>query len=102
MVHSAVSVENEFFCLAKDEDKSITNMKFQKLPYIAHNWSLALLNQPLISSRVWVIFCKFPFRILSEKGASLFDCILMLYFEIMVCKSLFMVPLFFGLHLNQI
>ena len=52
MVHSAVSVENEFFCLAKDEDKPITNMKFQKLPYIAHNWSLALLNQPLISSRV--------------------------------------------------
>lgn len=44
MVHSAVSVENEFFCLAKDEDKSITNMKFQKLPYIAHNWSLALLK----------------------------------------------------------
>ncbi len=49
MVHYAVSVENEFFCLAKDEDKPIINMQLQKLPYIAYNWSLALLNKLLIS-----------------------------------------------------
>ena len=48
-VHPAVSVENDFFRLAKDEDKSITNMQLQKLPYIAYNWSLALLNKLLIS-----------------------------------------------------
>ncbi|QHJ80868.1 MAG: hypothetical protein [Bacteriophage sp.] len=55
MVYSAVSIANEFIRLAKDEDRPITNMQLQKLPYIAHGWSLALLDQPLISEhpKVW-------------------------------------------------
>lgn len=52
MSYSSQSVANEFLSLAKQEGKSITHMKLQKLVYIAHGFSLALLNRSLISDEI--------------------------------------------------
>lgn len=43
MIYFADFIANKFIHLVKDEDKPITNMQLQELPYIAQIWSLVLL-----------------------------------------------------------
>lgn len=49
MINSSVAVANKFIEFAADEDRGLTQMQLQKLAYIAHGWSLAIYNEPLIS-----------------------------------------------------
>lgn len=51
MPHSSRAIANEFLKRAQADGRALTNMQLQKLPYIAHGWSLALYNAPLISER---------------------------------------------------
>lgn len=55
MSHVSAAVANRFLELARRDSKPLTNMQLQKLPFIAHGWSLALFDQPLIrdEARVW-------------------------------------------------
>ncbi len=48
MAYDERAIANEFIEIAKAHGKTLTNMQLQKLPYIAHGWSLAILQQPLI------------------------------------------------------
>ena len=45
-------VANSFITIARDRGDSLTMMQILKLVYIAHGYSLALLNSPLIRDRV--------------------------------------------------
>ncbi|EGR0088948.1 TPA: SocA family protein [Vibrio vulnificus] len=49
---SAKAIANAFYDLAKAEGQFICPMKMQKLVYIAHGWSLGLLDKPLIQEQV--------------------------------------------------
>ena len=51
MAYSAIKVANEFLRLARMSapPQPITPLKLIKLVYIANGWSLALLNEPLVS-----------------------------------------------------
>jgi hypothetical protein len=42
-----LQIANEFISLAKERGEPLSNMKLQKLVFIAHGWSLAILNKPL-------------------------------------------------------
>ncbi|BAU37863.1 uncharacterized phage-associated protein-like protein [Acetobacter pasteurianus NBRC 101655] len=46
--HDASAIANEFLRRAQNSGVNLTNMQLQKLPYIAHGWSLATLGEPLI------------------------------------------------------
>ena len=50
--YRASTVANEFFRLAKEQGRALTPMQYVKLTYIAHGWSLALRQSPLISEPV--------------------------------------------------
>lgn len=52
MAFSAVTIANKFIELAKGTDPSLTNMKLQKLTYIAHGFFLALFGVPLTFNKV--------------------------------------------------
>lgn len=52
MSFSAIAVANVFIDLAKESDNSLSNMQLQKLVYIAHGFSLALLDKALIYNDV--------------------------------------------------
>ncbi len=51
-VYDAVVVANELIALAKQDSIPVTNMKLQKLVYIAHGYCLAIFDRPLISNDV--------------------------------------------------
>jgi uncharacterized phage-associated protein len=50
--YSAESVANTFLFLSKRDGRVVTNMQLQKLVYIAHGYSLALMEEPLINNDV--------------------------------------------------
>jgi uncharacterized phage-associated protein len=53
MDHDAKAVANAFIKLAKRDRVALTNMQLQKLVYIAHGYSLALLGEPLFRDKVY-------------------------------------------------
>jgi uncharacterized phage-associated protein len=52
MASDARVVANELLRIAKARGQSLTNMQLQKLVYIAHGYSLAILHRPLIKQSV--------------------------------------------------
>lgn len=50
--YNARAVANHFLELAKRDGKTLDPMKIQKLVYLAHGWSLALLGKPLITDKI--------------------------------------------------
>ena len=51
-ITTATTVADEILKIAKRKGKSLTPMQLMKLVYIAHGWSLAILNQDLFSDRI--------------------------------------------------
>ena len=52
MAYSAKTIANYFIVRAQQDGQSLTPMKLTKLIYVAHGWSLALNNRPLINEPV--------------------------------------------------
>lgn len=51
-MYDARTVANELLRLARESGRPLTNMQLQKLVYIAHGYSLAILHRPLIKQGV--------------------------------------------------
>lgn len=51
-VYNATTIANEFLGLASADGRELTPMQVIKLTYIAHGWSLALLDRPLIENKI--------------------------------------------------
>ena len=52
MPYSSIAVANRFIELAAQNGKKLTNMQLQKLVFLAHGLSLALLERPLTSHNI--------------------------------------------------
>ncbi|MCU7366814.1 DUF4065 domain-containing protein [Pantoea stewartii] len=51
-MYSPIQVANKFIQLAKESGSNLTHMQIQKLLYIAHGFSLAFYNKPLLNDPV--------------------------------------------------
>lgn len=51
-VYDALTIADEILKIAKRAGKQVTPMKLMKLTYIAHGWSLALLDRDLFRNRI--------------------------------------------------
>jgi uncharacterized phage-associated protein len=52
MAYDARTIANEFLKIADNAGRKLTNMQLQKLVYIAHGYTLAILHDPLIDQSV--------------------------------------------------
>jgi uncharacterized phage-associated protein len=52
MAYDARNVANEFLRVANSHDRELTNMQLQKLVYIAHGYTLAVLHEPLVKQEI--------------------------------------------------
>lgn len=52
MAYSSETVANTFLKLAQESGRAITNLKMQKLVYIAHGYTLAIIDKPLINKEI--------------------------------------------------
>jgi len=52
MAYDVRTVANELLRIAKERGVALTNMQVQKLVYIAHGYSLAILHRPLFRQHV--------------------------------------------------
>ncbi len=52
MEYKPKTIAEWFLHRAAEDGESLTQMKLQKLVYIAHGWSLGLYNEPLIDSTI--------------------------------------------------
>ena len=52
MAYDARTIANEFLKIANQSGRKLTNMQLQKLVYIAHGYSLAILHKPLVRQKV--------------------------------------------------
>lgn len=52
MAHDAQNIANHLIRLADQRGQSLSIMGVLKLVYIAHGWTLALLDKPLIANRI--------------------------------------------------
>jgi uncharacterized phage-associated protein len=72
MKYSAITVANVFITIAEREGKVLTNMKLQKLVYMAHGFGLAF-DKPLIKNEVhaWKYGPVIPqlYKMLAKYGA---------------------------------
>lgn len=51
-MYDVLTVADDILKIAKEKGKSLTPMQLVKLSYIAHGWSLALLDRPLFHNRI--------------------------------------------------
>lgn len=70
--HDVRAIANEFIARANAQERSLTNMQLQKLPYIAHGWGLATQQRRLISAQpeAWPYGPVYPdlYRALRQYG----------------------------------
>ncbi len=52
MMRSSIAIADEILKIAKRKQTTITPMQLIKLAYIAHGWSLAILDRPLFEDRI--------------------------------------------------
>ena len=52
MAHDSLAVANKILDTAQEQGRSLTLMQLIKLIYMAHGWSLALLDKPLVDEPV--------------------------------------------------
>lgn len=52
MSYDARVVANAFLRIARDHHRLLTNMQLQKLVYIAHGYTLAILHEPLVKQDI--------------------------------------------------
>jgi len=52
MAYSSETVANTFLKLAQESGRTITNLKMQSLVYIAHGYTLAIIDRPLINDEI--------------------------------------------------